>query len=298
MSNIGQYELTQFNPIAMTDSKLLKLLCLLIFSSIFFEYTKSQGIAINNNGAAPDASAILDVQSGSKGMMIPQVSLTALNAAAPLANPAHSLLVYNTNTTISGGEGYYYNSGTGASPNWVKMVPSDTSTVVIDDMRTPLDKGTNSAQLGSLTGVSGPEIWFFRYGEGIEAMSFTVQLPHNWKVGSVIHPHIHWVPRISGSGNVKWNLDYSWVNLNESAPETVPAITTTSAVVNGPFTMNKHILTPLTTNDVGISGTGKTVSSILICRIWRNTSDGIDTFQGDAGGLSVDFHIQLINPFR
>lgn len=282
----------------MITFRFLKLTLLSALTCFLFSKSVGQGVAINSNGSAPDASAMLDVQSTSKGILIPQVSLTALNAASPLTNPAHSLLVYNTNSSLSGGEGYYFNSGTTSAPNWVKVVTSDTATVVIDDMRTPLDKGTNSAQLGSLTGVTGPEIWFFRDGQGIEAMSFTVQLPHNWKVGSVIYPHIHWVPRVSGSGNMKWNLDYSWVNLNESAPETVPALTTTSVVANGPFTMNKHLLTPLTANDAGISGAGKTVSSILICRIWRNSEDGADTYQGDAGGLSVDFHIQLVNPFR
>lgn len=258
----------------------------------------AQNIAINSTGNSPDASAMLDVQSTGKGMLIPRVSLTALNAAAPLTSPAQSLLVYNTNTAIDGGTGYYYNAGSPGSPNWVKLLASDTAAVVEDDMRVPLDKGTNSAQLGSLNGITGPEIWFFRDGQGVEAMSFTMQLPHNWKEGTTIHPHIHWVPKSTNSGNIKWNLDYTWAELDEVTPQTFPAVTTSSVVVTGPFTQNKHMLTPLTTGDGGISGAGKHYSSILICRVWRDSGDGADTYTGDAGGLSVDFHILLKNVFR
>lgn len=277
----------------------LSVLALFLLLQLFYNSNLSaQNIAVNSTGNAPDSSAILDIQSSSKGLLIPRVSLTALNAAAPLNNPAQSLLVYNTNSAIDGGAGYYYNSGTPGSPNWVKLVGSDTATYVIDDMRVPLDKGSNSAALGTLSGISGPEIYFFRDGQGVEAMSFTMQLPHNWKEGTTIFPHVHWVPKNSGSGNIKWNLDYSWADLDEGSPQAFPAITTTSVVVNGPFTQNQHLISPLTTGNVGISGAGKHYSSILICRIWRNSGDTSDTYQADAGGLSVDFHIMLKNVFR
>lgn len=261
-------------------------------------HLSAQNIAVNSTGNAPDSSAMLDVQSTTKGLLVPRVSLTALNAAAPLTNPAQSLMVYNTNTAIDGGVGYYYNAGTPGTPNWVKLTASDTAAYKIDDMRVPLDKGSNSASLGTLTGIAGPEIWFFRDGQGVEAMSFTMQLPHNWKEGTMIFPHIHWIPKATGAGNIKWNLDYSWADLDEDVPATFPAITTSSVVVTGPFTMNKHLLSPLTSGNTGISGAGKHVSSILICRIWRDSSDGSDTFGADAGGLSVDFHIMLKNVFR
>lgn len=258
----------------------------------------AQNVGINSTGNTPDSSAMLDVQSSTKGILVPRVSLTALNTATPLSGPAQSLLIYNTNASIDGGTGYYFNAGTPGSPNWVKLVASDTATYVIDDMRVPLDKGSNSASLSSLPGISGPEIYFFRDGQGVEAMSFTMQLPHNWKEGTNIFPHIHWVPKYSGSGNIKWNLDYSWADLDDTTPQSFPAITTTSVVVTGPFIQNKHLLSPLTSGNVGISGAGKHYSSILICRIWRDSGDGADTYQADAGGLSVDFHVMMRNVFR
>lgn len=58
----------------------------------------AQNVAINTTGAAPNASAMLDVESTNRGLLIPRVALTATNAAGPITTPATSLLVYNTAT--------------------------------------------------------------------------------------------------------------------------------------------------------------------------------------------------------
>lgn len=208
--------------------------------------------------------------------------------------PVAGTIVYNTATAGTTPNnvtpGYYFWNGT----VWIKFAAGDTSVDVEDDLRVTIDKGSNSAQLGSLTGISGPEIWFFRDCQDVEAMSFTLQLPHNWKDGTTIYPHIHWIPKSSASGNMRWNLDYTWANITTG---TFSAVTTSSVTINGPFTANQHLLTDLTSGNVGIDATGKTFSSILICRIWRDSSAVSDTYAGDAGGLSMDFHISIKNPF-
>ncbi len=128
-------------------------------------------------------------------------------------------------------------------------------------------------------------------------MSFQVQLPHTWVEGTTIYPHLHWTPRGNNvSGNVEWNLDYSWVNYNATTVEVFPATTTNSVVaspVSGNFVQSGHYITPLSAGDVGIDGTGKKISSILICRLWRNSSTSGDTYNDDAGVLFMDFHIQI-----
>lgn len=42
-----------------------------------------------------------------------------------------------------------------------------------------------------------------------------------------------------------------------------------------------------------ISGTGKSFSSMLVCRIFRDASNSSDTYTKDAGVLEVDFHFQV-----
>ncbi len=85
---------------------------------------KAQNVAINSTGAAPDASAMMDVASANSGMLIPRVALTAINAAGPVASPANSLLVYNTATAGASPNnvtpGYYYWES--ASSKWQRLV--------------------------------------------------------------------------------------------------------------------------------------------------------------------------------
>ena len=78
----------------------------------------AQNIAINADGAAPNASALLDVDASAlpalakKGLLVPRIALTAINVAAPVVAPATSLLVYNTATAGVAPNnvtpGYYY----------------------------------------------------------------------------------------------------------------------------------------------------------------------------------------------
>mgnify|MGYP006910061808 CR=1 FL=1 len=72
-----------------------------------------QGVSINTSGAPADSSAMLDVSSASKGLLIPRVSLASINDLSTITNPAVSLLVYNTNAAMAGGAiGFWYFDGT------------------------------------------------------------------------------------------------------------------------------------------------------------------------------------------
>lgn len=267
---------------------------ILLFISVFHFTSYSQNVAINTTGNNPDISAMLDIVSSDKGLLIPRVSLTSITDNTTITSPATSLLVFNTNESLTGnnadGAGYYYNAGTPASPSWTKLSPMGLRW---DDLRITLDKGSNAAALDYISGSSGPQIWYFRNNEGLESMSFTVQLPHTWKEGTTIYPHIHWLPKNTASGNVIWNLEYTWANYDPVTPQVFPAITTSTVTSSGPYTANAHTITALTTGNAGIDGTGKKISSILICRIWRNSSSGGDTYNYDAGLLFLDFHLQI-----
>jgi hypothetical protein len=68
-----------------------------------------------------NTDALIDMQSTSKGLLLPRVELTSTTAAAPLAAHTAGMVVYNTVSAGSGGTavspGYYYNDGT----QWVKI---------------------------------------------------------------------------------------------------------------------------------------------------------------------------------
>jgi hypothetical protein len=79
----------------------------------------AQGVAITSDNSNPDASAMLDVKSTDKGMLLPRMTQTQRNA---ISNPATGLMIYQTD----GGPGIYYNAGTPAIPAW-SMAGSSTT---------------------------------------------------------------------------------------------------------------------------------------------------------------------------
>jgi trimeric autotransporter adhesin len=55
---------------------------------------------------------MLDIKSSNKGLLIPRVNLLSDSDILTIANPRISLLVYNTNATLTYGDGYYFWNGT------------------------------------------------------------------------------------------------------------------------------------------------------------------------------------------
>jgi hypothetical protein len=81
----------------------------------------AQSVGINSDGSPPASSAMLDISSTAKGFLAPR--MTAVQRAA-IISPATGLMVYQTDGTA----GYYYNSGTPASPFWTQVGTASGST--------------------------------------------------------------------------------------------------------------------------------------------------------------------------
>jgi hypothetical protein len=96
-------------------------------NTVFVEIIKAQNVGINATGAAPDKSSILDISSPNKGLLIPRISLISTTDITTIASPTISLLVYNTNASISGaganGAGFYYWNGS----NWINLMVFGTA---------------------------------------------------------------------------------------------------------------------------------------------------------------------------
>lgn len=109
-----------FSPMKKNAIALVTLISIGLFNQL-----NAQNVGINGTGAAPDASALLDVVAADKGLLIPRVSITDALTAAPVTGPATSLLVYNTNAAITNGDGLGYYFWDGAK--WVKLLDANAT---------------------------------------------------------------------------------------------------------------------------------------------------------------------------
>lgn len=119
-----------------------------------------------------------------------------------------------------------------------------------------------------------------------EIAYFTIQLPHSYKEGTNLRPHIHWAGEDNTAGNIVWKIDYSWANVGDVFPSESAVI----AVDANAAVQDSHNIASFTE----ITGTGKEISSMLLCAISRNSSNALDTFTSKEGyALEIDFHFQI-----
>lgn len=156
-----------------------------------------------------------------------------------------------------------------------------------DDLRIAGSQARQGNSAPSLdTFVSGGlRVLNFAGGSTDQEIEFEIQFPHAWKEKTgMIHPHVHWTPTTTGAGNVVWALEYSWANIGDvfSAP------TTLKKGVATPGVAWQHTLTELD----DIPANGKTFSSMMICRLYRNANDTAnDTYADKAALLEFDIHV-------
>ena len=112
-------------------------------------YSLTAQVAVTTDGSSANASAMLEVKSANKGLLIPQIALTGVNDATTITTPATSLLIYNTATATGVSPGYYYNSGTSGTPVWERF-----TTGIIDGSETKVSAGTNVTVTGVGTTAS------------------------------------------------------------------------------------------------------------------------------------------------
>ncbi|MBR9922071.1 MAG: hypothetical protein GYB31_14625 [Bacteroidetes bacterium] len=107
--------------------------CLLCFSGM----VSGQGIGINESGNDPHPSAILDVQSTSKGMLVPKMSSAdRMN----INNPADGLLVYDLTV-----RGFWFYDAT--LSQWVRIVRGNTILDTDEDTKIQVEETSDDDQI-------------------------------------------------------------------------------------------------------------------------------------------------------
>lgn len=167
----------------------------------------------------------------------------------------------------------------------ITNLSTDEQAVVWDDLRTP----SNIAK--ALAGKEAKEIV---YQNGIvmsfetgttEGIAFNLQMPHSYKEGSDIEFHVHEILPTAGNGNVKWDFTYAWSNIGDA----IPNYTTISKTIDmSTRVADTHYLEEI---EDAIDGTGKLISSMLICTLTRDTTVA-SNYDDDVYLMEVDIHFQ------
>ncbi|SDX71522.1 hypothetical protein SAMN05444411_108117 [Lutibacter oricola] len=322
---------------------------LILFVLLFFTVNIHAQVGVGTT--TPDASSMLDVQSTTKGMLIPRMTTTQREA---ISSPANGLLVFDTVTDTF----WFYSIAweelvSGSASTSIKDADDDTKIEVeknadddkirlstLGNERMTIDKdgntrigdGVNNTYIeddGSLSyegtatryddlkvpvfstnrdGSKPPNFYWFQdvnggSGDGSqgvfaywfdknneEEVYFMVQMPHGWSEGTDIYPHIHWSAKSNvGSSKVKWGLEYTWSNVGDAFGASTIIYGSDPVATYAPISAYEHAITPLPT----MSGTGKSLSSMIICRVFRDATDSEDNYGADAGLLEIDFHYQI-----
>ena len=159
-----------------------------------------------------------------------------------------------------------------------------------DDLRFPATAaglGASAADLEEVT-IDGANYLVLAFAAGVadEQAFFTAQIPHAWKYGSKIEPHMHWMVPNANAGNVKFVLDYIIADINGTFTTTV----TDTKIFAAPGVAYKHVYNDF--SDIEMSGKG--LSTIILFRLTREQSDGAsDTYASDAYLLEFDLHFQV-----
>jgi len=159
-----------------------------------------------------------------------------------------------------------------------------------DDLQFPA-AAINPPGLGSDPGYDTTNGGYLFDANSTELLFFQAQMPHGWREGSSIRPHVHWQKTTSAAGNVYWQLDYKKTPIGSVMDGAFTTLFNTSTVDGTPDndTANEHLITALGDIDM----TGNELSDMLVMKLSRIGGNGADTYGADARLLEFDIHYEI-----
>ncbi|MCF0050562.1 complement C1q domain-containing protein [Dyadobacter sp. LJ53] len=188
----------------------------------------------------PHASAVLEVSSNNKGVLIPTVALQSASDKNAVPNPANGLLIYKPANAFNL-EGFYYNMGKESDPMWQMLGASLTlpymSTASYDGALFYLENTGNSFASTAIDGFSTERtgVWgSTNSGRGVigkSSGSGTGVYAYSLKDGVALH--VNGRLKITGPGLSAGVGKLLTSDANGNATWQAPAIKTIAFSVNG-----------------------------------------------------------------
>ena len=159
-----------------------------------------------------------------------------------------------------------------------------------DDVRVPLLVAKTGPTIPDFVDFRGGLLqWRLAHTGGAEYLYFSCQLPHGYKPGSDLYPHVHYSLGANHAANtgavVQFDLLVSASSVNNAFPAAQTVVMTDT--IAGPDYQHQVAFSASP-----LSGAGLTESAMLLCRLTRNNSGGSNPLVG-AFALEFDFHIEM-----
>jgi len=149
---------------------------------IFLNFSNAMA-QLGVGASTPDASSVLDVNSTSKGFLMPRMTNNQMNA---ISSPAEGLMVYNTDAS-----GVYFFNG----KNWcsredqISAFVDEAEALQLDNIKVQLssNRSTSSLQIATVSGsikISGTSMNLFRSTSGSGGSSISSYIQQSLSVGT------------------------------------------------------------------------------------------------------------------
>lgn len=154
------------------------------------------------------------------------------------------------------------------------------------------------AALVSAQGVGGTVPDWTTFRDGIKAYEFddaamnqlwlNIHLTHDYAVGTLMYPHIHWSPNTTSTGTVRWGVEYTIAkgHNQESFPASTTIYLEDTISANSQY---EHRIIEAT--DAQAFNSSEADSMVLI-RMFRDATHGNDTFPDPVHAFQLDLHYQ------
>lgn len=160
-------------------------------------------------------------------------------------------------------------------PEWTDMTSPATTLKVPAGLNPPTWDDVNVGWLFEGSGAGTPD----------EALFAIFHVPHSYREGTSLEPHVHWQATDNAAGDVYWQLEWSWMNDGEVQP----AMTTqfiTPATSGTALTMQLSEFADITKANARIASTVK-------CILTRLSTNVLDTYNNADALLSkFDIHFR------
>ena len=237
------------------------------------QYAISQNVSVNNTGAAPAATAVLDVAATNKGLLIPRLSATQRNS---IASPAAGLFIFDVTTNKL----EYWNGSA-----WIQL--SNNTVVATNSAGT--NTGTGVSISGTLSAADQSAMLDVQSSTGgllIPRLTAT-------QIGNITSPVVGLIVYNTSTNMLNFNTSSGWAQVcGSSVSTTTGAVTTIANAGIGTTSPNTSAMLDITSTTAGLAIprlTSAQRNAILSpaqgLMLFNTTTQAIEVYDGTANWL-------------